>query len=117
MGRIGARVRKTFAAIGALEWLLTRMDPDMLLEVMFKFEGLVTVGALEFAQSSRFVMADHVSLQTIDVGEVLMANTARHLSGGGVSQLVPFQFVSLGEGGTALETSVRMPMQLMNSRR
>lgn len=44
---------------------------------MFKFEGLVTVGALEFAQSSRFVMADHVSLQTIDVGEVLMANTAR----------------------------------------
>ncbi len=35
---------------------------SLYLEVMLKLEGLVTVGALEFAQSSRFVVADHVTL-------------------------------------------------------
>jgi hypothetical protein len=45
--------------------------------MMFKLEGLVAVGALEFTQSSRFVVADHVTLQTVDIGEVLLANTAR----------------------------------------
>ena len=29
---------------------------------MLKLEGLVAVGALEFAQSGRFVVADHVTL-------------------------------------------------------
>lgn len=47
------------------------------LEVVFKLEGLVAVGALEFAQSSRFVVADHVTLEAIDVGKVLLANAAR----------------------------------------
>ena len=44
---------------------------------MFKLEGLVAIGALEFAQSSRLVVADHVTLQAIDVGEVLLAHAAR----------------------------------------
>jgi Tfp pilus assembly protein PilP len=52
-------------------------ESNKYLEMMFKLEGLVTVGALEFTQSSRFVVADHVTLQTVDVGEVLLANTAR----------------------------------------
>jgi hypothetical protein len=30
--------------------------------MMLEFEGFVAVGALEFAQSSRFVVADHVTL-------------------------------------------------------
>ena len=45
--------------------------------MVFKLEGLVTVGTLEFTQSSRFVVADHVTLQTVDIGKVLLANTAR----------------------------------------
>jgi hypothetical protein len=52
-------------------------ESNKYLEMMFKLEGLVAVGALEFTQSSRFVVADHVTLQTVDVGEVLLANTAR----------------------------------------
>lgn len=44
---------------------------------MFKLEGLVAVGALEFAQSSRFVVTNHVTLQAVDVGKILLANATR----------------------------------------
>ena len=45
--------------------------------MVFKLEGLVTVGALEFTQPSRFVVADHMTLQTVHVGKVLLAHAAR----------------------------------------
>lgn len=45
--------------------------------MVFKFEGLVAIGALELAQSSRFVVTNHVTLQTVDVGEILLTHTTR----------------------------------------
>lgn len=47
------------------------------LEMVFKLEGLFAVGALELAQSSRFVVTNHVALQAVDVGEILLTNAAR----------------------------------------
>jgi len=47
------------------------------LEMVLEFEGLVAVGALEFAQSGRFVVADHVTLQAVHIGKVLLTNAAR----------------------------------------
>lgn len=50
---------------------------DIYLEMVFKLEGLLAVGALKLAQSSRFVVTNHVTLQAVDVGEVLLTNAAR----------------------------------------
>lgn len=76
MTGIGTGMGKAFAAIAAAEWFLAGMDADMLFEVVLEFESLVAVGAFEFAQKRRFVVADHVALQAIDVGEALVADFA-----------------------------------------
>ena len=49
----------------------------MYLEVMLEFERFVAVGAFEFAQSGALVVADHVTLETVDVGEVFLTHAAR----------------------------------------
>jgi hypothetical protein len=64
------------ATIITAERLLARMDAQVLLQVMLKLERLITVGALEFAQQRRLVVADHVALQAVDVGKVFVANFA-----------------------------------------
>lgn len=73
MTRIGTGMREFFATIGAAKWFFARMYANVLFQVMFEFERFVTVGAFEFAQQSRFVVADHVPLQAIHVGETFLA--------------------------------------------
>lgn len=69
-----------FAAVGAPEWLLARVDSHVLLQVVLELERLITVGALEFAQQRRLVVGDHVTLEPVHVGELLMAHLAAHQS-------------------------------------
>jgi hypothetical protein len=47
------------------------------LEVMFKFEGFITLWTLELAEDRTLVVAYHMPLQSIHVGEGLVANLAR----------------------------------------
>ena len=44
---------------------------------MFELERFVALGALELAEDGALVVADHVPLQSVDVGESLVANFAR----------------------------------------
>lgn len=44
---------------------------------MLKFEGLFAVGAFEFAETRALVVADHVALEAVDIGKVLLAHAAR----------------------------------------
>lgn len=69
-------MREALATIVAAERLLAGMDANMLLEVMLEFECLVAVLAFEFAQQRRFVVADHVALQAVHVGERFLAQLA-----------------------------------------
>jgi len=80
--RIGARMGKALAAVAALKGLLSAVDSDVLLEVVLELECFFAVGAFEFAKASALVVTDHVTLQTVDVGEILLAHGTRHLSGG-----------------------------------
>lgn len=49
---------------------------------MLEFEGLVAVGAFEFAESSTLVVTDHVTLEAVHVGKVLLAHATRLMRGG-----------------------------------
>lgn len=85
---VRAGMRKAFAAVVAAERLLAGMDAHMLLEVVLELERLVAVGALEFAQQRRLVVADHVALQAVHVGKRFVAHLAalwvgRNLGGRG----------------------------------
>lgn len=44
---------------------------------MLEFEGFIALGAFKFAQNSALVMADHVTLEAVDVGEGFVANFTR----------------------------------------
>ena len=76
MAGIRPGMAEAFAAVLALEGLLARMDAHVLLQVVLKLERLITVVALEFAQQGRLVVADHVSLQPVNVGEYFVARFA-----------------------------------------
>lgn len=65
-----------FAAVGAAEWFLARMYAHVFLQVMLEFERLITVGTLELTQQRRFVVGDHVTLETVHVGKLLVAYLA-----------------------------------------
>lgn len=47
------------------------------LQVVLEFEGLFALGAFEFAKNSTLVVANHVSLQSVHVGKLLVAHFAR----------------------------------------
>lgn len=44
---------------------------------MLELEGFLAVGAFEFSQHSAFIMADHVPLQSINVGKCLATHLTR----------------------------------------
>lgn len=69
-----------FAAVVTTEWLLARMYAHVLLQVMLEFERLITVGAFELTQQRRFVVRDHMTLETVNVGKLLVAYLAAHQS-------------------------------------
>lgn len=45
--------------------------------MMLEFKRFIAIGALEFSQSSALVVTDHVTLQAVDISEILLANTTR----------------------------------------
>jgi hypothetical protein len=47
------------------------------LQVVLEFEGLFALGAFEFAKNCTLVVANHVSLQSVHVGKLLVAHFAR----------------------------------------
>lgn len=69
-------MRKLLSAVGTFEWLLPAVNAQVLLQVMLELEGLVAVVALELAQLCALVMTDHVTLESVHVGEALVANLA-----------------------------------------
>lgn len=73
---VGARVGEPLAAVGAGERLLARVDAHVLLQVVLKLERLITVGTFKLAQQRRLVVGDHVALQPVHVGELLVAHLA-----------------------------------------
>ena len=44
---------------------------------MLEFERFVAVGAFEFPEPGALVVADHVTLETVHVGEILLTHAAR----------------------------------------
>lgn len=64
------------ATVVARERFLPRVDAHMLLQVMFELECLITVGAFEFPEQRRLVVGDHVALESVHVGELLVAHFA-----------------------------------------
>ena len=43
---------------------------------MFKFESLATISAFETSKDGGFIVGDHVSLKSVNVGEILLTNFA-----------------------------------------
>lgn len=70
-------MRELLAAISAFKGLFSAVDAEVFLQVMFKLEGFVAVVALELPQQCALVVADHVTLQAVNIGERLVANFAR----------------------------------------
>ena len=60
---VGARVGEPLVAVLALERLLPRVDPLVLLQVMLELESLATVGALEATEDGGLIVGDQVALQ------------------------------------------------------
>lgn len=49
------------------------MNTKMFFKMMLKFERLVTLCAFKFSKQHGLFVADHVSLQSVDVGECFLA--------------------------------------------
>ena len=62
----------------ALKGFVSRVNPHVLLQVMLELESLSTIGAFESSQDSRLIVADHMSLKSVDVCKVLLAHLAPH---------------------------------------
>lgn len=75
-------MREALTALVAAEGLLAGMDAHMLLQVVLELERLLTQEALELSQQRRLVVADHVSLQAINIRERLVAYFACLQRGG-----------------------------------
>ena len=43
---------------------------------MFKFESLATISAFETSKDGGFIVGDHVSLKSVNVGKILLTNFA-----------------------------------------
>ena len=73
LGRHVTAVRPWMAealvAVGTLERFLPTMDPYVLLQMMFELERLPTLRTFKLPEIRRLVMADHVTLETVNVGE------------------------------------------------
>lgn len=76
MTGVRSRVGKLLSAVGTFERLLTAVYSQVLLQVMFKFKSFITIVAFEFPQQGALVVANHVPLQSVHVGEALVADLA-----------------------------------------
>ena len=84
-------------AVLALERLLPRVDPLVLLQVMLELESLAAVATFEFTQVRAVLVVGHVALQLVEGGELLGAHGARDV---GVLRVVGAHVpLEGGEGG------------------
>lgn len=67
---------ESFTAVGASERFLARVDAHVFLQVVLEFERLITVGTFELSQQRRLVVGNHVALEAVHVGELLVAYLA-----------------------------------------
>ena len=63
-------MREPLVAILTLKRLLSRVDPLVLLQVMFEFESLATVATFEFAQVWSVLVVGHVPLKLVEGWEL-----------------------------------------------
>ena len=73
---VGARVTESLAAVGAFEGFFARVNANVLLQVMFELKGLHALGTFELAQLVGFVVRNHVTLETVNIGEGFGAHFA-----------------------------------------
>ena len=69
-------MRESLPTVSAFEGLLSGMYPDVLLQVVFEFECFPTFRTLELAQVRAFVVADHVTLKTVNVRKSFITGRA-----------------------------------------
>lgn len=79
---------KSLSAVGAFERLFARVDADVLLQMMLEFESLHALGTFEFSQLVGFVVRNHVTLKTVNVGERFGAHFAHHFLKDSLSERV-----------------------------
>ena len=102
VGGVGARVGEPLVAVLALERLLPRVDPLVLLQVMLELESLAAVATFEFSQVRAVLVVGHVALQLVEGGELLGAHGARDV---GVLRVVGAHVpLEGGEGGEVAAT-------------
>lgn len=77
-------MREPFTAVGALKWFFSTMNANVFLEMMFELERLFALGTFELAQHRALVVTYHVPLETVNIGERLVAHLAGHLGVGRV---------------------------------
>ena len=57
---------ESLVAVFTLKRFLSRVDPLVLLQVMFEFESLSTVATFEFAQVRAVLVVSHVPLKLVE---------------------------------------------------
>lgn len=67
---------EAFATVRAFKGFLSTVDANVFLEMVLEFEGLATFWTFELAEVSALVMADHVTLEPVNIGECLVADLA-----------------------------------------
>jgi hypothetical protein len=72
---LAQRVGRVVVRKGAI--LTLKDEIAKYLQVVLEFEGLFALGAFEFAKNCTLVVANHVSLQSVHVGKLLVAHFAR----------------------------------------
>ena len=63
-------MREPLVAILTLKGLLSRVDPLVLLQVMFEFESLAAVATFEFTQVWAVLVVGHVALKLVEGWEL-----------------------------------------------
>ena len=76
MTTVAARMTEPLVAMAATEGFLPRVDPYMLLEVVFEFERLGALGAFELPQLLTLFVGDQMALQPVHVCEGFEADLA-----------------------------------------
>ena len=100
-------------AVLALERLLPRVDPLVLLQVMLELESLAAVATFEFTQVWTVLVVGHVALQLVEGGELLGAHGARDVGVlGVVGAHVPLEGGERGEVAAAVAGDVGGRLQV-----
>lgn len=82
MAAVGPGVAESLAAVAADERLFAGMYADVLLEMVLELERFLALQALELSKFRALLVAYQVTLESVDVGEGLVAGGARLVDSG-----------------------------------